>query len=240
MLPYAVCRAVHILEPAEHLRAALALANLLAVIARIARRGRLGLEPRPDALGIFLLFLGLCFLLLLLHSSFLGSSIGRLLLLLPRPLPALLLRGLVLLLLNIVLRERRGNLGPAIPVAMFFSEGGPRRSEGVADFFVAGHKIRRPVPAINHAGVGAALHQESRHDLGGNLAIFESGSIVQRGLQIYPCPGIDLVNVIVGIGADVGSSILRCIGRLRDGQQIHQMVNIAGNYRLVHGCERDN
>ena len=69
MLPNAVRRAVHILESAEHLRAALALAYLLAVVTGIDRRGRLGLEPRPDALGVLLVLLGLGLLLLFLYPS---------------------------------------------------------------------------------------------------------------------------------------------------------------------------
>ena len=69
MLPNTVRRAVHILESAEHLRAALALAYLLAVVTRIDRRGCLGLEPRPDALGILLFLLALRLLLLFLYPS---------------------------------------------------------------------------------------------------------------------------------------------------------------------------
>ena len=67
VLPNAVRRAVNILDSAEHLRAALAFAYLLTVFAGIARRGRLGLEPRPDALGVLLLLLGLGLLLLFLY-----------------------------------------------------------------------------------------------------------------------------------------------------------------------------
>lgn len=76
VLPNAVRRAVNILDSAEHLRAALAFAYLLTVFAGIARRGRLGLEPRPDALGVLLLLLGLGLLLLFLYPSA-GNTTSR-------------------------------------------------------------------------------------------------------------------------------------------------------------------
>ena len=137
MLPNAVGRAVHVLEPAEHLRPAFALANLLAIVARIGGGGRLGLQTRPDALGVLLPFLRLGLLGLLLHPGLLGGSLGGLLLLLPGPLPPLLVGRLVLLLLDVILREGGGDLGPAVPVAMLLAQGGPGRSEGVADLLAS-------------------------------------------------------------------------------------------------------